>query len=312
MSTAFWGALPENAKMADYSLGIDTSNYTTSVALCAACGEYVSIRTPFDVAQGLRGVRQSDAVFLHTRELPNLIERLFADRPQIACVSVSDKPRDAQGSYMPCFMAGLSAARSLAAALNVPLFRLSHQRGHILAALKGAGRENLVGREFHAYHVSGGTTELLHVAPDGAITIAGATADLNAGQLIDRCGVSLGLKFPCGAALETLALSGVATIKPARFKPTDAMNFSGLENQFAAHIKGYPPEDCALWLLESIANALLSLADGVKGPLILAGGVMSNRLIKARLDAAFDTYSTDSEFAADNAIGVALYGVMQL
>ncbi|HWP80398.1 MAG TPA: hypothetical protein VN369_00285 [Terriglobales bacterium] len=298
--------------MAEYALGLDTSNYTTSVALCAAGGEYVSLRTPFDVAQGKRGVRQSDAVFLHTKELPNLLERIFESRPKIACVAVSDRPRDAAGSYMPCFMAGLAAARGLAAALDVPLFRLSHQRGHILAALKGAGREDLLGKAFHAYHVSGGTTELLHVAADGGITIAGATADLNAGQLIDRCGVVLGLKFPCGAALETLALNGAPGITPVRFKQADTVNLSGLENQFAAHLKAHSPEDCALWLLESVANALLALAAGVSGPLILAGGVMSNRLIKARLDAAFETYATDSEFAADNAVGVALYGAMQL
>ena len=312
MSTASSAALRESAKMAEYSLGIDTSNYTTSVALCAASGEYRSLRTPFDVAQGLRGVRQSDAVFLHTKELPNLLERLFASKPKVACIAVSDKPRDVQGSYMPCFLAGLSAARGLAAALDVPLYRVSHQRGHVLAALKGAGREDLIGKAFHAYHVSGGTTELLQVAPDGTITIAGATADLNAGQLVDRCGVSIGLKFPCGAALEKLALEGSPTVQPVRFKKTAAINLSGLENQFKAHLMEFPPEDCALWLLESIANALLSLAAGVSGPLILAGGVMSNRLIKARLDSAFETYSADSEFAADNAIGVARYGAMQL
>lgn len=312
MSTASSAALRESVKMAEYSLGIDTSNYTTSVALCAASGEYRSLRTPFDVAQGLRGVRQSDAVFLHTKELPNLLEQIFASRPNIACVAVSDKPRDAEGSYMPCFLAGLSAARGLAAALDVPLYTVSHQRGHVLAALKGAGREDLVGKAFHAYHVSGGTTELLQVAPDGTITIAGATADLNAGQLIDRCGVSIGLKFPCGMALEKLALEGSLTVKPVRFKKAETINLSGLENQFAAHLKEHSPEDCARWLFESIANALLSLAADVSGPLILAGGVMSNRLIKTRLDSAFETHSADSEFAADNAIGVALYGAMQL
>lgn len=312
MSTASSAALRESAKMAEYSLGIDTSNYTTSVALVAASGEYRSLRTPFDVAQGLRGVRQSDAVFLHTKELPNLLERLFASRPNIACVAVSDKPRDAEGSYMPCFLAGLSAARGIAAALDVPLYTLSHQRGHVLAALKGAGREDLAGKDFHAYHVSGGTTELLHVSSDGTITIAGATADLNAGQLIDRCGVSIGLKFPCGAALEHLALGGEPVVRPVRFQHAGTVNLSGLENLFAAHLMEFPPEDCALWLLESIANALISLAAGVSGPLILAGGVMSNRLIKSRLDSAFETYSTDSEFAADNAIGVARYGAMQL
>ena len=193
--------------MSAWCLGIDTSNYTTSVAGCDTSGAVRSRRQPFDVAPGKRGVRQSDAVFLHTKALPGLIEQLMEDYGcPPAAVCVSETPRDAEGSYMPCFLTGVLAARGIAAALQVPLFRISHQRGHILAALLGcAGQRDLpffLPEQPHfAYHVSGGTTELLYapIGPkgDGPITCVGAGADLHAGQLIDRCGVRLGLKLPC-------------------------------------------------------------------------------------------------------------------
>lgn len=313
--------------MSRWCLGIDTSNYTTSVAGCDMDGAARSRRLPFDVAPGQRGVRQSDAVFLHTKALPGLIEQLMDDYgcpPAAVCVSAT--PRDAEGSYMPCFLTGVLAARGIAAALQVPLFRISHQRGHILAALLGcAGQKGLpffLPEQPHfAYHVSGGTTELLYapIGPkgDGPVTCVGAGADLHAGQLIDRCGVRLGLKFPCGPALEELAQQGSPTLPPMRFSPTTQLHLSGLENKFEALLRQSRPADAALWLLESLAAGLVALAQaGMQGkeerPLVLAGGVCSNRLICERLARRFDVRCTSHEYAADNACGAALYGALAL
>ena len=313
--------------MSAWCLGIDTSNYTTSVAGCDTSGAVRSRRQPFDVAPGKRGVRQSDAVFLHTKALPGLIEQLMEDYGcPPAAVCVSETPRDAEGSYMPCFLTGVLAARGIAAALQVPLFRISHQRGHILAALLGcAGQRDLpffLPEQPHfAYHVSGGTTELLYapIGPkgDGPITCVGAGADLHAGQLIDRGGVRLGLKFPCGPALEELSQQGSPTLSPMRFSPTTQLHLSGLENKFEALLRQSRPADAALWLLESLAAGLVALARaGMQGKeeltLVLAGGVCSNRLICERLARHFDVRSTSHEFAADNACGTALYGALAL
>ncbi|NLT58019.1 MAG: peptidase M22 [Clostridiales bacterium] len=308
--------------MADrWCLGIDTSNYTTSVAGCRADGLHHARRRPLEVSAGQRGLRQSDALFLHVRALPALVEALCAqfDGPP-ACVAVSATPRDAADSYMPCFLAGVSAARSAAAALGVPCHELSHQRGHVLAALLGCGRLDLLGRPHAAFHVSGGTTELLRVEADphgdGAITLLGGSADLNAGQLVDRCGLQVGLDFPCGPALEALAEQGRPTIPPMKFAPAAQINLSGLENAFARLLEKHPAEDVACWLLESIAAALVALAAhrlaGETLTLVLAGGVLSNRRIAQRLSARFDAVSTGHGYAADNACGVALYGALRL
>ncbi len=300
----------EIAKEEPVCLGIDTSNYTTSAALCTKDGRHISLRIPFDVAMGERGVRQSDAVFLHTKALPQIMEEIAELGLNITSVAVSSRPRDVEGSYMPCFLAGMSVARSIAAAKSIPLYTTSHQNGHVYSILLGSNQGYLIGKEFFAYHVSGGTTELLKVEVDGSISIIAETADINIGQLVDRCGIKLGLKFPCGVELERLANNGKNLLKPMKFKAVKQINLSGLENKFADYIKTNTPEDAALWLFESISNALIAMASEVTAPLLLAGGVMSNCIIKSRLSEHFDIKQAGHEYAADNAIGVAWYGAL--
>ena len=303
-----------------WCLGIDTSNYTTSAAGCDAEGRHRSLRTPIPVREGERGVRQSDAVFHHVRQLPPLVERLcalYGEPP--AAVAVSATPRDVEDSYMPCFLAGLSVARSIAAALDVSCHKLSHQRGHVLAALLGCGRLDLIGQEHLALHISGGTTELLHVAGQadggGIITLLGGTADLNAGQLVDRCGLQLGLNFPCGPELERLAEGGQPTLKPMAFPTAREIHLSGLENRFTQLLQQAAPADAALWVLRSLSAALVALVDSAIGehplPLVAAGGVLSNKLIRGELEQRYSALSCGHDYAADNACGVALFGALQ-
>ena len=201
-------------------VGFDTSNYTTSIAVCGEDGSVIAnLKRPLPVAEGQRGLRQSDAVFAHIKNIPELTRELaevIADLEPIA-VGVSVRPRDVEGSYMPCFLAGIAAANSFAAARGIPIYEFSHQSGHIAAALCSAGRLDMLGRNrFLAFHVSGGTTEALLVSADnGSFSeeLVAYTADINAGQAIDRVGVEMGLKFPCGAELERLAAEYQGKIK---------------------------------------------------------------------------------------------------
>ena len=148
-------------------IGIDTSNYTTSVAAFDGRGGIDYARL-LPVKQGELGLRQSDAVFAHIKSLPELSGRLFSDLSgAIAAVGVSTRPRAVEGSYMPCFMVGYSHAKMLSDALGVPLVEVSHQQGHVAASLWSAGRLDLMERPHLAWHLSGGTTELLLVEPDG-------------------------------------------------------------------------------------------------------------------------------------------------
>lgn len=182
-------------------LGVDTSNYTTSLALSRDGGIVKNLKKLLDVKEGQRGLRQSDAVFAHTVNLPHLFVEMGRISP--AAVGVSVSPRDAEGSYMPCFLAGISCAAAVASTSGVPLYRFSHQAGHIAAALYSCGAEPLIHGRFLAFHVSGGTTELL-LSDNMNITRLGGTKDISAGMAIDRTGVLLGMKFPAGKSLRQL------------------------------------------------------------------------------------------------------------
>ncbi|MBQ9198249.1 MAG: O-sialoglycoprotein endopeptidase, partial [Clostridia bacterium] len=185
-------------------LGIDTSCYTTSVAAAGENGVICSHRRLLPVQQGARGLRQSEAVFAHIRQLPELFESAMESLGErtVDAICVSSKPRDDEASYMPVFQAGLSFARVTAAAMRVPLIQTTHQRGHVRAALQDSG---LAAERYLALHLSGGTTEVLLMAGNALELISG-TRDLHAGQLIDRVGVALGLPFPAGPYLEKLAM----------------------------------------------------------------------------------------------------------
>ena len=303
-------------------IGIDTSNYTTSVAVADAEGRVIAnLKAPLPVKAGERGLRQSDAVFAHVKNLPLLTEQLqeilHAYRPVAVCYSAT--PRDAADSYMPCFLAGRVAASALAATADLPVYTCSHQAGHLMAALYSANALHLLsGRTFGAFHVSGGTTDMLTVTPSGtdfAVTPVGGSVDLHAGQAVDRIGVSLGLPFPAGPHLEALANENTKKIPRPRIAVKNAeCHLSGLENMA---LKLYhDTEDkplVAAFVLDFIARSLAALAQHLRAedptlPLVFSGGVMSNRIIARQLTKVLggEIYFAEPAFSADNAAGVAL------
>ncbi|MBP5270772.1 MAG: peptidase M22 [Clostridia bacterium] len=298
-------------------LGIDTSNYTTSCALADESGQVLlSLRKLLEVRAGERGLRQSDALFAHIKNLPALMEELREKAPdaRVAAVGVSDRPRSVAGSYMPVFLAGVSAASAAASSLGVPLFRFSHQQGHVAAAAYGS--EDALGNRFLSFHVSGGTTELLLVRMNDGIPEAeriGGTADLNAGQAIDRAGVAMGLSFPAGAAMDELALAAGSV--PERAKPSVRgleCNLSGIENKVSAMISnGRGAEETAAYLFDFIALTLRALTLNAREeygelPVLFAGGVMSSRYILRSLSELGNVRFARDGFSADNAAGTAL------
>ncbi len=301
-------------------IGIDTSNYTTSVAVADAAGEIVAnLKESLPVKAGECGLRQSDAVFAHVKNLPRLMLRLrdVLDAYTPVAVGASVRPRDAADSYMPCFLTGVAAAQSLAAPMQLPVYEFSHQNGHIMAALYSAKASHLIGEPFGAFHVSGGTTEMLYVTPcerDFRVELIGGTSDLNAGQAVDRIGVAMGLSFPCGPALEALASANTKKIPRPRISVREGKcNLSGLEN-LAVKLLGETGDKAlvAAFVLEFIAQTLAALALWLREtygalPLLFAGGVMSNRIIAKKLRNCLGScYFADPAFSADNAAGVAL------
>lgn len=299
-----------------YYLGIDTSNYTTSTALFdTESGEIRQERRLLFVKEGEKGLRQSDALFQHVRELPGLMESLVGGGCKISAVGYSARPRDAEGSYMPCFLAGAEAARCIAAVCGVPCYDFSHQAGHIAAALYSIGRLDMLSRKFIAFHVSGGTTDVVLFTPGENLNFkiepVGSSLDLKAGQAVDRVGLMLGLAFPAGPELEKLALKSTRKfkIKPC-LKGNDCC-LSGVENICANMIKkGEAPCDVARFCIEYIKSTL----DGMVGaaleklgklPLLFAGGVMSNSIIREYMTEKYGAYFAKPGFSSDNAAGIA-------
>lgn len=306
-------------------LGIDTSNYTTSAAVYDSSTHKVyQVKKLLPVRDGQLGLRQSDAVFHHTRQLPEIIENLFSGRfpDDIEAVSASVRPRNVEGSYMPCFLCGEGLARSLTAVRKIPLYRTSHQVGHILAALYSADCLRFVKEKFIAFHVSGGTTDCLLCEPDNSdimkITEVGTSLDLKAGQAVDRVGLMLGLRFPCGIELEKLADNSDRDFRVKTvLKNTDCC-LSGLENRCRKMLDdGESPEDTAKYCLDYVAETIIAMTEkavSIYGnlPLVFAGGVMSDSIIRQKIISRFGKARfAEPEFSCDNAAGVAIYGYLK-
>ena len=275
-------------------LGFDTSNYTTSVAISDGVGGKNCSRL-LDVRPGELGLRQSDALFAHVKRLPELARALFAEYPgaEITAIGASTRPRAVEGSYMPCFLAGQSTAETMAAALGVPFHAVSHQQGHVAAALWSAGRMELMDVPHLAWHLSGGTS------------------DISAGQLIDRTGKLLGLQFPAGKALDALSRE-VDAAEDFRVKVNGlTFSFSGLQNKVEGyHAAGHGAAETARYALRSVIGCILRTTEAARKaypglPVVFSGGVASNAMLREAC-VGTDAVFAQPQFSTDNAMGVAI------
>jgi len=297
-------------------LGIDTSNYTTSASVFLEDGTYYSSKIPLCVKPREKGVRQSDAVFMHIKNLPIVLDKLFeqisSDSKSIAlsAIGVSSRPRPIDGSYMPCFLSGVASARSISVCNNIPCYEFSHQEGHIRAALLGANIE--IPEHFYSFHLSGGTCELLDVnRTDFGFTesIISESADITLGQLVDRTGVMLGLQFPCGAELETIAEKSEKAYK-IKLTGDKHINLSGFENKVSKMIESKENcEDIARYVFSVIFAAVTRMLENRTDcdlPVVFAGGVSGSKILKKELSKMKNAFFAPPELSSDNAVGIAL------
>ena len=317
--------LPKNLKSLmknKFFIGIDTSNYTTSFAICDYGGNVVfNYKKLLPVKQGERGLRQSDAVFHHTVAMTDISECLKSfikehEEAEFCAVGHSRSPRDSEGSYMPCFLVGTGVASVLSSVMNIPSYAFSHQSGHIMAALYSAEATDLKDSSFVAFHVSGGTTDILLIegrCESGfRIERIGGTLDLNAGQVIDRAGVYMGLDFPAGSMLEKLARENVTKVPSYRVcvKGLEC-NLSGVENKANKLYDETGDKNlAAAFTIRAVGDTLSKLTEnlleaypGIK--IVYAGGVMSCSILKEQLSKYSDLFAAPV-FSSDNAAGTAL------
>lgn len=299
-------------------LGFDTSNYTTSVAAVQEDGTYTNLRSILPVKEGERGIRQSEGLFLHTKNIGVLFEQLNIDFGKVAAVGVSTKPRNVVGSYMPVFLAGEAFARGIAHTLSVPLCSFSHQDGHIMAGIFSGNAEELLREPFISVHLSGGTTEILKTEfqKDHFFNeIVGGTLDISAGQYIDRTGVYLGMHFPCGKELEEVAkgtLNQKGTLKFPIAEKDGYVNFSGVETKVKGMVNSVEPGVLALAVLENIGETLSRAINSVIqkthiSKVLIVGGVASNSLLREAFCRKLhgNVFFGSPELSTDNAVGTA-------
>ena len=299
-------------------LALDTSNYTTSAAVFDG-REGENVGRLLQVRPGELGLRQSDALFQHVKQLPQLMEQLVSQGQleNIQAVGASTRPRAVEGSYMPCFLAGTSQAQCLAHTLGVPFFAFSHQQGHLAAAAWSAGRLDLLEGPFLAWHLSGGTTELLRAEPEGdgvavRAEILGGTTDISAGQLIDRTGVLLGLQFPAGKALDALSGEADTTLKYRVKRDGLRFSLSGMENQVKKLLAdGEKPANIARFTIETVTDVILRTTRAAQEahpglPVLCSGGVASNRRLREALEEGCGAVFAQPQYATDNAMGTAI------
>ena len=296
-------------------IGFDTSNYTTSVAYFDGIGG-MNCSKLLPVKQGELGLRQSDAVFAHIKGLPELSGRLFSaiSADTIQAVGVSTRPRAVEGSYMPCFMVGYTHAKMLADALHVPLFEFSHQQGHVAASLWSAGHLELMDEPHLAWHLSGGTTELLLVEPEGKnvrCSRIGGTSDISAGQLIDRTGKLLELPFPSGKHLDAISQSAQGREVFRAKCPEMTFSLSGVQNKVESFYQSSnDAAETAAYALRCVCAAVLTATKNAQKVypglrVVFSGGVASNSMLRKEL-ACLDPVFSEPQYSTDNAMGIAV------
>ena len=324
-------------------LGIDTSNYKTSAAIVRGEETLVDLRRFLRVKEGERGLRQSEALFQHVQNLPELFSELRKQFDgSIDAVAYSTRPRPLEGSYMPCFTAGMSQALSIASALDVPAVGFSHQEGHVEAAVASCGSRP--DGDFAACHFSGGTCEVLRIRQrehtpvrDAAyvslngeqvfydIEITGGTKDISYGQVLDRAGVAMGLPFPCGQALDEMALSAPCSTDVLTRIKVDraAVHLSGFDTQIRNRLtenisSGIQADGLIREAFEKISDSIIRMilqnaeATGLDS-IYLSGGVASSRFIRNAitdklLSSGISVYCADPSLSSANAVGTALLG----
>ncbi len=303
------------------TLGIDTSNYATSLAVYdSAGGAPVMLKRFLPVKQGGLGLRQSDAVFHHTAAIPQLLEELKqkTNLEELSAVGVSTKPRPAEGSYMPCFLVGQAIAAAISATAGIPMIETTHQQGHVAAALYAAGGDLYDTRSL-VFHISGGTTDLLLVDRLQVLRTVGHSTDLYAGQAVDRLGVRLGFAFPAGAQLSELAATCSEKLDPKVSVKGTNCSLSGLQNQCERLLaEGYAPAYVARYCLTAVAKTAYlmlraALAEEPGLPCVCAGGVMSSELIRDYVTQRMPGVRfVPGLYSSDNAAGVAIIAAREM
>ncbi len=298
------------------TLGIDTSNYATSLSVVDNENHKVLLHKKIflPVKKGEMGLRQQEAVFNHIKSLTDIIkENMDFNFFDIKGIGVTTKPKNEENSYMPCFLVGKMAAYAISLTNNIPVTELSHQECHIQSCLFSLNDNRFKNEKFIMLHISGGTTDILLIENEKIIKTIGTSNDLYAGQAIDRLGVKLGFEFPAGKYVSKLASECNEDIKVKVSVKGYNCNLSGLENQCDKMINDNIDKSyIAKYNLSFIAKSLTLILNNVRNDygnlnIVAAGGVMSSNVIRQIMQKELnDIYFCEEYLSGDNAVGAAV------
>ena len=306
-------------------IGIDTSCYTTSIAAISLDNKVIfNKKIMLKVRENTKGLRQSEAVFQHINNLGEMSDDLknILKNYNICGVCASVKPRPLEESYMPVFTVGSNFAKLFSSLNKCPFYETTHQENHIEASLLTNKIKNE--KQFLSVHMSGGTTEILLVNKEKSeykIDIVSGSNDISFGQLIDRIGVNMGYKFPCGKYIDENALKCSEKIEQGLKTSVKEgyMNLSGIENQVNKIINNHSKEYISKLLLDTISRNLIKSLLYISKKynieeVVFAGGVSASKYISTKLKRELKknniiAYFTEQEYSTDNALGCALIGL---
>ncbi len=316
-------------------LGIETSCDETAAAVVRlengradVLVEHVASQTEDHALYG--GVVPEIAARAHVERLDSLV-RLAMEDSGVGWSGLSGVAATAGPGLIGGVMAGLSTAKAIALARNLPLVAVNHLEGHALSPRLA----DEVAFPYLLLLVSGGHCQFVLVEGVGRYRRLGSTIDDAAGEAFDKTAKLLGLAGQGGPAVEREALKGIATAvelpRPLLDRPGLDMSFSGLKTAVrrAAQEQPLTPQRCAdicasfqnavaHILAAKSSRAMESIAEITeRRTFVVAGGVAANKTLRARLEAeahhhGFRFVAPPQRWCTDNAAMIALAGAERL
>ncbi|HHH27280.1 MAG TPA: tRNA (adenosine(37)-N6)-threonylcarbamoyltransferase complex transferase subunit TsaD [Polyangiaceae bacterium] len=313
-------------------LGIESSCDETAAAVVTGEGEVISdvVASQYAVHAPYGGVVPELASRAHVRNVIPVIERALEQAggiQTIDAVAVTHGP-----GLIGALLVGLSSAKAICWAGDLPLIGVNHLVGHMFAVFlqREAERTKTPDFPYIALLVSGGHTAIYEVRGPGEIRILGQTRDDAAGEAYDKVGKLLGLPYPGGPVVDRLAQGGdpnaVDLPAPMSSNRTLDFSFSGLKTSVARYVKvnGIPedPADLCAAFQRRVVRVLVKKSvhacrqHGIPR-LVLGGGVAANRGLRERARQQCDRAQIELFVPAlasctDNAAMIAYAGALRL
>jgi N6-L-threonylcarbamoyladenine synthase len=315
-------------------LGIDTSCDDTSAAVVADGCNVLSnvVNSQIKLHHVYGGVVPELASREHIRNIAPVVDEALL-RAKIGINELDGIAVTVGPGLIGSLLVGLYYAKGLAMAGNIPLTAINHLEGHILSIFL---EDNAPKFPFVALTVSGGHTSLYHVSGEGQYLQMGQTLDDAAGEAYDKVAKILGLGYPGGAVIESLALSGNKEridFPRAQISPDSLdFSFSGLKTSVSLFINKWQGNerqqteitkaDIAASFQEAVIDVLSQkLIKAVEktgvDSMVVAGGVACNKALRKRLQEEADVrglkfYYPRPAYCTDNGAMIALTGYYRI